>query len=170
MTVLNGMDGLIGRDEYRHFCVKALDSMSRIVEDLGDERANRRPALDGANSPFSLLTHCCGVVTFWVDHVVLGREVHRDRDAEFAAQGPVGPLLREVQELQRRFTADLLAVEPAAPVRNPPAAPSRAVAPAESVTQGFALQHVYTELAQHLGQMEIIRDLILAGEITPPEE
>ncbi|MGO1885062.1 MAG: mycothiol transferase [Citricoccus sp.] len=161
---------MISTEEYRHFCAQALDSMSRIVKDLGDERANQRPALDGANSPFALLSHCHGVVTFWVGHVILGREVHRDRDAEFAAQGPVDPLLREVQELQRRFATDLLTVEPAAPVSNPPAARASqdatagATAPVRPMTQSFALQHVYTELAQHLGQMEIIRDLILAGE------
>lgn len=154
--------GLIGRDDYRHFCDAALDSMSRIVEELGDDRANRRPALQGANSPFALLTHCHGVVTFWVGHVIFGRETQRDRDAEFAAHGPVEPLLRAVRELQRQFAADLLEVAPAAPVRNPPAGRS------EPVTQGFALQHVYTELAQHLGQMEVIRDLILAAEVDTP--
>ncbi|MGM7668562.1 mycothiol transferase [Microbacterium sp. A93] len=162
------MRTMIGQDEYQHFCVRALDSMSRIVEDLGDERANRRPAVDGANSPFALLLHCHGVVTFWVGHVILGRAVHRDRAAEFAAHGPVAPLLREVRELQRQFAADLPAVEPAAAVRNPPAASTRAAAPPKPMTQGCALQHVYTELAQHLGQMEIIRDLILAEYADTP--
>lgn len=164
------MTALIGRDEYRHFCVTALDSMSRIVEDLGEERANQRPALDGANSPFALLAHCCGVVRFWVGHVVLGRPSHRDRDAEFAAHGPVGPLLREVRQLQEQFATDLERVEPEAPVHNPPATRARpatlpdTAAQEPPMTQGFALQHVYTELAQHLGQMEVIRDLILAGD------
>ncbi|MEV4901971.1 DUF664 domain-containing protein [Citricoccus sp. NPDC055426] len=149
---------MIGREEYQHFCDAALDSMARIVEDLGDERANRHPALDGANSPFALLTHCHGVVTFWVGHVILGRAAHRDRDAEFAARGPVEPLLHAVREVQRQFAADLLEVEPASPVRKSPPATVR------PMTQGFVLQHVHTELAQHLGQMEVIRDLILAAE------
>ncbi len=35
--------------------------------------------------------------------------------------------------------------------------------PARELDQGGALFHVYEELAQHHGQMEIIRDCILAG-------
>lgn len=157
------MTAMISQDEYYHFCARALDSMSRIVGDLGDELANRTPALAGANSPFALLSHCLGVVSFWVGHVILGREVHRDRDAEFTASGPVEPLLREAHDLKRQLSADLLTVEPAAAVRNPPAAPAPAgsTAPEQPMNQGYALQHVHTELAQHLGQMEIIRDLIL---------
>lgn len=161
---------MIGRDEYLHFCTQALEAMSRIVGDLGDERANRVPEVEGVNSPFALLTHCHGMVTFWVGHVILGRELHRDRDGEFAARGPVAPLLQTVRELQEQFATDLRAVEPAAPVRQPPTARNPAPgspdapAPGRPMTQGFALQHVYTELAQHLGQMEITRDLILAAE------
>ena len=41
----------ISHDDFLLFIDRALDGMLRIVEELGDERAHRRPALPGANSP-----------------------------------------------------------------------------------------------------------------------
>lgn len=153
------MDAMIGREEYLHFCDHALDQMAGIVADLGDDLATRTPGLPGANSPYALLTHCLGVVEFWVGHVVLGRDSHRDRDAEFSATGPVEPLLEQSRETRHRLAKDLRDLDPDAPVRNP--SPGRPES--QPMSRAYALQHLYTELAQHLGQLEITRDLLLAG-------
>ena len=41
---------MIDKDTYLAFCDQALVSMRDIVVDLGDERANQQPPIEGANS------------------------------------------------------------------------------------------------------------------------
>ena len=83
---------VIDKDTYLRFCDEALVAMRDIVVELGDELANRRPDLPGANSPFAILTHCLGVTARWASTVNLGEVVPRDRDAEFTATGAVATL------------------------------------------------------------------------------
>ncbi|MER7505503.1 DinB family protein [Nonomuraea pusilla] len=153
---------MITDDDYLYYVDRALDGMSGIVAGLGDRLANTRPPFPGANSPYALLTHCLGVASYWGGHLVAGREVVRDRDAEFTCAGPVGPLLEEVASVRARLAEDLRAAEPGAPLRGTP--PAAFLGPDRELTQGAALLHVYEELAQHHGQMEILRDAILAGD------
>ncbi len=152
---------MITDDDYLYYVDRALDGMAAIVAGLGDRLANVRPPIPGANSPYALLTHCLGVTAYWAGHVVAGREVVRDRDAEFTAAGPVAPLLERVAHVRARLAEDLRAADPAAAVRRTP--PDAYLGPGRPMTQGSALLHVYEELAQHHGQMEILRDVILAA-------
>src|SRR3954447_18225708 len=71
---------------------EALDQMTAIVVGLGDDLARTRPALPGANSPYAILTHCCGVMEQWGGEAVAGRRIERDRAAEFVATGSVADL------------------------------------------------------------------------------
>ncbi|NUW40917.1 DinB family protein [Nonomuraea rhodomycinica] len=151
---------MITEDDYLYFACRALDGMSGIVEGLGDELANRRPSIPGANSPYALLTHCLGVVSYWAGALVAGREVVRDRDAEFTSAGPVRPLLDRAAAVRDRLAEDVRAAEPGGPLRAAP--PAAYLGPGRELTQGAALLHVYEELAQHHGQMEVLRDAILA--------
>lgn len=149
---------MITAEEYLYFTDRAIVGMVSIVTDLGDELANQAPAIDGANTPFAILTHCLGVIEAWAGHRVAGRRLDRDRDAEFRAAGPVGPLLERTSSVRSRLRQDVLAAEPDAPLRaSTPHALDHGIR-----TQGAALQHVFEELAQHHGQMEITRDLLLA--------
>ena len=75
----------ISHEDFLMFIDRALDGMLRIVEELGEERANMRPDLPGANSPYAILTHCIGVCDYWIGTLLGKREVFRDRDAEFRA-------------------------------------------------------------------------------------
>jgi hypothetical protein len=135
--------------------------MSDIVAGLGDDMATRRPALPGANSPYALLTHCVGVADYWSGALVAGRAVPRDRDAEFTATGPVGPLLAEVRALRDRLAADVRGTDLDGPLQAEP--PPSFQGPDRPLTRGGALLHVLEELAQHHGQMEILRDTLRAG-------
>ncbi|HEV2375659.1 MAG TPA: DUF664 domain-containing protein [Streptosporangiaceae bacterium] len=144
------MDSLVAYVE------RAVASMSAIVTELGDELANQRPDLPGANSPYVILRHCLGVMAFWGGQVVAGRVVERDRDAEFRAHGPVADLILAAQDAMRQFRADAATAEPAAPVRGGHPDPGEL----EMRSQGSALLHVLEEVTQHLGQMEITRDLL----------
>ena len=139
---------------------QAIDELIAIVRELGDELANTRPELAGANSPYAILTHCLGVMEYWAGHVVSGREDHRDRPAEFTASGPVGELIARAQSAREQFNADVAAADPAAVPRNVTDLGTPATAP---VTQGHVFMHVYEELAQHLGQLEITRDILRAA-------
>ena len=132
--------------------------MAAIVTGLGDELANTRPDLPGANSPYAILRHCLGVMEYWGGHVVAGRTVERDRAAEFLAAGPVADLAAAAGAGRRRFRADLETAELGARPRggHPTTGPDEL----ELTSQGHALLHVMEEVCQHLGQLEITRDLL----------
>ncbi len=151
---------MVSLDDYLAFVDEALDGMVAIVTGLGDDLANRRPDLPRANSPYAVLTHCLGVMAWWGGHVVAGRAVERDRDAEFRASGPVADLVAAVRATRRAFGEDVAGADPAAPPRGT-LEPEDADLPLGR-TQGGALFHVYEELAQHRGQMEGCRDVLLA--------
>jgi hypothetical protein len=151
---------MISTDDYLWYVDAALDSMVEIVTSLGDELANRAPDLPGANSPYAILTHCLGVMAYWGGDVVAGRDIERDRQAEFVATGSVADLVKRTQEARRQFASDVARVEAQAPARGD-VRPDDRVIPIGR-TQGGALIHVYEELSQHLGQMEISRDILLS--------
>ncbi|MCR6483676.1 DinB family protein [Amycolatopsis sp. OK19-0408] len=146
-------------DDYLWFADRALDGMATILTDLGDDRANRRPPLPGANTPFAIVTHCLGVLEFWVGALVAGRVVERDRAAEFTASGPVAGLVERVVAAKARLRADLAVADPAAPPRGE--VPEKYRGTPAARTQGGVLQHVYEELAQHHGQLELTRDVLM---------
>jgi hypothetical protein len=98
---------------------------------------------------------------YWAGHVVAGRTVARDRDAEFRASGPVDELVTRTRRTRQQLESDIADLEPTAPPRGTPH-PDDADLPVAR-TQGGALVHVYEELAQHRGQMEGCRDTLLAS-------
>ena len=135
--------------------------MVAILRQLGDETANRRPDLEGANSPYAILNHCLGVMEYWGGSMVAGRATERDRDAEFRAEGPVAELILRTADARRQLEADLSVAEPMAVPRNAPN-PQDADLPLGK-TQGAVLLHIFEELTQHLGQMQLTRDVLLSA-------
>ncbi|QUH03100.1 DUF664 domain-containing protein [Saccharopolyspora erythraea] len=150
----------MGTDDFLLVADRALDGMARIVADLGDDLANRRPDLPGANSPYQLLTHCLGLLEYWVGELVAGRRIERDRDAEFTASGPAAPLAERAASAKAQLRHDLAALRPGARL-NP--THRSWIPPEHPMTQETALLHVIEELCQHHGHMEITRDLLLAA-------
>ena len=148
----------ISVDELVSYTERAVDQMADIVAGLGDDLANRRPALPGANSPYAILRHCLGVMEFWGGQVIAGRAVERDRDAEFKATGSVAGLVVATQQAKESFRADADAADPAAPPRG--IHPGKGPPDLETLSQGSALLHVLEEVTQHLGQMELTRDVL----------
>jgi Protein of unknown function (DUF664) len=147
--------------DYLWFVDLALGEMASIVETLGDDKANRRPPFRDANSPYAILTHCLGVMEYWGGATVAERAVRRDRAAEFTAQGDVAGLLRRTEQARRRLREDLVDFDGAAPPANVRRDPSNVVPYSEA--KGAVLLHIVEELFQHLGQMEITRDAIVAA-------
>jgi Protein of unknown function (DUF664) len=153
---------MISREAYLLLVDDALDGLAAILRELGDEGSGRRLDVPGANSPYAVVTHCLGVVEYWAGHVVHGRASERDRDGEFLAAGRIDPLLEQLERARRQLAADVALAEPGSPPAiTPPGLEPAAFARLVS-TQGGVLLHVYTELAQHLGQLEVTRDVLLA--------
>ena len=153
----------ISNEDFLMFVDRALDGMLRIVEELGEERANMRPDLPGANSPYAILTHCIGVCDYWIGTLLGKRESFRDRDAEFKASGTVVELRERVGELKANLLADIKQVQGEKPLES---APNSLYNPLRSTdfgdwTEGTVLIHAYEELAQHHGQMELTRDVLM---------
>jgi hypothetical protein len=147
---------MISVEDYLFYVDEALDGMVAILTELGDDLANRRPDLPGANSPYAVLTHCLGVMEYWAGYVVAGRQITRDRDAEFQAAGTVADLVGRTRRARQQLESDMANLEPfAAPKGIPP----RELGPLTR-SRGGALIHIYEELAQHRGQMEISRDVL----------
>jgi hypothetical protein len=153
-------DVVVRADDYLWFADLALVEMARIVGGLGDELANQVPALPGANTPFAILTHCLGVMEYWGGATVAGRSIERDRAAEFTARGNVVGLLERTEAARRRLHEDvarLVALDvPMQVVRDHDPVPY-------TETKGAVLLHILEELFQHLGQMEITRDMLQAS-------
>jgi hypothetical protein len=149
---------MISREDFFWFADDALDAMVDIVSGLGDDLANRAPELPGANSPYAILTHCLGVIGYWGGQVIAGRDIDRDRAAEFVARGEVAELAARTRQVRRQLAHDLVEFDPAAPPRGEVRGKDADLPLGR--TQGGALFHVYEELAQHRGQLEITRDVL----------
>ncbi|HEY0494268.1 MAG TPA: hypothetical protein VGD48_00915 [Kutzneria sp.] len=132
------------REQYLDFSANALNGMADIVAELGDDLANRRLPLPGANTPYAVVNHSVGAIGYWVGEVVSGRPANRDRDAEFTASGPVAPLLDRIRETVVQLTKDVAAAR-------------------DDADTAGALLHVYTDVVQHHGQLQIMRDAIVAA-------
>lgn len=141
----------------RHF-----DRMTAIAVDLGDEGVNVTPRLPGANSAYQIVVHCCGMLEWWTRAAILGLDVDRDRDAEFVATGTVAQLTARVGQVRAQFVTDLRQMDPDAPLRGDPSPEYRGTPVGESA--GGVLMHVFEELAQHHGHLELTRDLVLSAQ------
>jgi hypothetical protein len=150
---------MITADDFEVFCRRSFTGVLRVVDRLGDDLINRRPAATGGNSPFGLVNHILGACEWWVGHVVLGVESDRVRDEEFFASGTVAELHARVDSWLATLTERKPALAAATVLRNP--AETREPLVGEW-TVGAALIHAYEELAQHLGHLEITADLLLA--------
>lgn len=142
---------------------RALRAMTETVSDLGDERVNVRPSLPGANTAYQIVTHCLGVMEFWGGQAIADRQVDRDRAAEFVAEGQVGELLERMSAQRTRLAGDLVDFDGAARPRGPIPDRDQEDMPEFTRTQGGVLLHLYEELAQHLGHLDVTADLVRAA-------
>ena len=146
-----------------------LDRIGRgVVESLTGvppAALNQQIALPEANSLFALATHLVGAGEFWVLTLAGGRDVDRDRAAEFAASGNFeqiaaryGRWLTAVHEVLDGLPGELLdrIAEPRATYRG-----TLGDAP---MTLRECLLHAVEHSALHQGQIEITRQLLMSGK------
>jgi hypothetical protein len=149
---------VISVEEYLDVCDAALDGYAQVCRALGDDLVSvRLDDVPGSNSAFGLVAHVVGVMAWWGRTVNRGIAVPRDRDAEFRATGTVDEALALLDAGRAGLHEDVAAAKPReAPVAPPP--PEDDIA----ATQGGVLLHIYEELTQHLGQLEVTRDVLLS--------
>ena len=135
----------------------AFDQLLGVADRLGDEGVNQRPHGEGTNAVAALIAHCCGVCEFWLGHVGLGRDSHRDREAEFSTEATVTELHQLVHATMAQVTQDLVALEAAPP--SPNAGPREHLVDSSDAS---LVLHVLEELFQHLGHAELAADAVLA--------
>lgn len=99
---------------------------------------------------------------YWGGHMIAGRPTHRDRDAEFRATGPVADLAQRAAATRERLEQDMADFDALAAPANPPDPGNEEIPLCRS--QGGVLMHIYEELSQHLGHMELTGDIIRAGQ------
>ena len=150
----------ITNDDFVYFVRRAVDGMLVRLADLGDEWVNRPPDIPGANTPFGLVTHCLGVIEYWAGQLVSGRETDRDRAAEFRTTGRVAEVTERAAAVLAQLEQDVAAADSAAPLRRAPDLWSQG--PDRTLDQGAALLHVFEELSQHHGQLEVMADALVA--------
>ncbi|MGZ2224488.1 mycothiol transferase [Glutamicibacter nicotianae] len=138
--------------------LEKFDQLVDIVNGIPDELVNFTLPAQASNSPVQILVHCCGMMRRWSSTVNLGVAVPRDRDAEFSAQMEKQDALKLADATRTAFIADLSHTR----MHLPPAAtpPSRESDYWMATCEGVLL-HVFEELCQHLGHLEITRDVLV---------
>ncbi len=147
---------------YSHQIRSLLERVLACLEGLSEPQLNWRPPIDGANSAFVIAVHTLGNARTWVLGIAGGRDMGRDRPAEFRAAGSYGQMAEATHELSREIEAALAAL--------PPSALERWVVPSQElwgegevreISVRQALIEVIEHASIHLGELHVTRDLAL---------
>lgn len=137
---------------------ESLERMRDILSQMSFQQANTVPALPGANSPYAIVTHCVGMADYWGGSLIAGLRIPRDRDAEFEAHGDPRHLCDVVERLRRRLP-EWVRIALTEGLRDRTAVGTTR-SNAQTASPTWVLLHIVRELSQHLGQLEITRDLL----------
>jgi Protein of unknown function (DUF664) len=135
----------------------AFNGIAKVLDRVNDDTVNTRPPGWGTNSIAGLVVHCCELAPSWFELPGLGRESHRDRDAEFAATATVAELRSMIELTKERLVplVDEFATGPTALDHE-----FRAFLPGDDRSDDALFVHVLEELFQHLGHMEVTADAV----------
>ncbi len=143
---------------------KKFDEITTLIDQLPEDLVNTAPSLPGANSPVQILVHCCGMMRRWSSSVNLGVPVTRDREGEFTAIMAKAEALSLAANTHQAFAKDLAKTN----LHSSPAAiPPGWEHEIWLATCLGVLLHVYEEFCQHLGQLEITRDVLVFEQRAP---
>ena len=112
-------------------------------------------ANEQSNSIGNLLIHLDGSTRKWILNVVAGRNLPRDRDAEFAERGPIekSVLLARLRSTMTEADSVLAALDEATLLEQ------RQLTEDETVTVLWAVIHALEHFAMHTGQIILITKL-----------
>lgn len=119
-----------------------------------------------SNTAAALVHHLCGVLMSWGAACLGGESVHRERAAEFAYDGPVGPEVERLEALVARIPAwtDI------AVARGDLADPTGTAFDVDrartsgTLTIDWVLAHILHDVAGHVGHLELTRDILLSRD------
>jgi hypothetical protein len=142
------------------------DRLERVVatlDGLTADQLNYHVPVDGGNSAYVLAAHTLGNARAWVLGIACGRDIGRDRLAEFRASGSDTSALRAMlASLQREMSEALATLTPADLDRRlvPPKGLWGENQPGEISVRDAVLQ-VIEHASLHLGHLQLTRDLAL---------
>ena len=150
-----------------------LDNIGRDVlaqlRGLSDEDLNRPLTLPETNTLFALATHLVGAGEFWVLVVAGGRNIPRDRLAEFQASGSLADLTARYERWIAGLHEVLDALLPDQMEQRIDLSRYRSTSSgSEKVSVREALLHAVEHSALHLGQIQITRQIL--GYSSPEAE
>ena len=136
------------------------DQVKSLLEGLDQEALDWRP-IEGegelaTNSLTAMVVHLVGSETYWMKEVIGGKKIVRDRDAEFVTEGLSGAELQAKLGATGQVTKGILPgltekhLEEARKWRDRP------------VNVRWCILHVIEHYGQHLGHMQLTRQLWLA--------
>jgi len=142
---------------------QALDKLCERVEGLSSAQLNWKPPAPEANSIYVIATHTLGNAESWVLGIACGQPIERDRPAEFRAAGESArPIVEKARELGTRIDAALRALPEGTLGETRQAPPYLwGAGEARTVTVREALMHVVHHAANHLGHIDVTRDLAI---------
>ena len=149
-------------ETFWRFIVSSVEQLLGCLDGLSAEELNWRP-LENANSLYVLATHTMGNMEENILGILCGYPGQRQREAEFAAGGDSPHLLRQKwDDLQARIKLALDQLS-AAELDQLHKHPRRG-----QITGRAILIVVARHAAEHMGQADLTRDLILSARGRKP--
>jgi uncharacterized damage-inducible protein DinB len=143
---------------------RLLDRLCGAIDGLSEEQLNWKPPIPDGNSIFVIATHMLGNAEAWALGIACEQPIERDRAAEFRSTGPsAAPLIERARELSQQLEQALNKLSAVELDRVREVSQSHwGVGVTDSITGREALLHVIEHAANHLGHIEVTRDLALA--------
>ena len=138
------------------------DQMKSVLEGLPEEALDWRP-IEGegelaTNSLGVIVTHLAGSGTYLIKEVIGGQPVHRDREAEFATRRVNASTLKARLDGAVKIVEEVLS-----PLKESQMEEDRKYRDRTAKARWIIL-HVIEHMAQHLGHMQLTRQLWLARD------
>ena len=149
---------------YNAFLRSRLEQVVAALDEMTATQLNWRPH-DGANSAYALAAHTLGNARSFIIGIAAGRDIGRDRPAEFASSGDDALRLRsDAAALITEIEGVLSSLDPASlDDRLMPSQILWGEGPAREVTRREAIIKTIGHASLHLGHIELTRDLALAN-------
>ena len=140
--------------DYSDFIDRLLTQAEERVKGLSKQALNWRPLERDTNSLAVIVTHMCGVADFWVYQGLTGEDVGRVRNNEFEAVVETEDELLALTARSKARVRTALEGCPSDSLRETITLPER-----DPCTKRWAILHTMDELSQHLGHLELTRQL-----------
>ena len=135
------------------------DQIKSLLEGLPQEALDWRPIQGegelATNSLAAVITHLAGSETYFMKEVIGRQPVQRDREAEFVARGVNVSALKTRLEAAAKSAEEVLS-----PMTEGQLEESRKFRDRQ-VTVRWSILHVIEHMAQHVGHMQLTRQLWL---------